>query len=82
MDNDEFEGNVNNEYDVLVREAITTLYQDRLRTLAQNRVLGKKYNEVLAINKKLNEALIDTQDQLSHALKERERLKRNAKKSS
>lgn len=82
MADNEFEGLANNEYDVLVREAITTLYQDRLRALAQNRVIGKKYNEVLAINKKLNEALIDTQDQLSHALKERDRLKRNAKKSS
>lgn len=82
MADNEFEGLANNEYDVLVREAITTLYQDRLRALAQNRVIGKKYNEVLAINKQLNEALIDTQDQLSHALKERDRLKRNAKKSS
>lgn len=82
MSDNEFEGHVNVEYDGLVREAITTLYQDRLKTLAQNRVLGKKYNEVLAINKKLNEALIDTQDQLSHAQKERDRLKRNAKKSS
>lgn len=82
MDEKDFEGIVNNEYDVLIRESITTLYQDRLKTLAQNRVLGKKYNEVLAINRKLNEALIDTQDKLSHAQKERDRLKRNAKKSS
>lgn len=82
MADNEFEGLANNEYDALVREAITTLYQDRLRALAQNRVIGKKYNEVLAINKQLNEALIDTQDKLSHAQKERDRLKRNAKKSS
>lgn len=78
----EYEGMVTHEYDFLVKEAITTLYQDRLHALAQNRVLAKKYNEVLALNTKLNEALIDTQDKLSHAQKERDRLKRNAKKSS
>lgn len=82
MKDEDFEGLANQEYDALVREAITTLYQDRLKTLAQNRVLGKKYNEVLAINKNLNEALFETQEKLSHALKERDRLKRNAKKSS
>lgn len=82
MEDNDFEGRVNNEYDDLVKESITTLYQDRLRALAQSRVLGKKYNEILAVNRKLNEALIETQDQLSHALKERDRLKRHAKKSS
>jgi hypothetical protein len=82
MNDNEFDGHVTNEYDVLVRESITTLYQDRLKALAQNRVLGKKYNEILAANKKLNQALLETQEQLSHALKERDRLKRNAKKSS
>lgn len=73
---DEFDGAVGAEYDKMLSELITSLYKDRVRALAQGKVIATKYNEVLKINTKLNEALLQTQTELSHATKELERLKR------
>jgi len=82
MNTEEFNTDVDLEYKAVLDEMVTNLWKDRLKTLAQNKVIAKKYNEVLAINNKLNEALLKTQEELSHVTKERDRLKRNAKKSS
>lgn len=73
---EEIDGIVNVEYDKMLSELITSLYKDRIRALAQGKVIAQKYNEVLKINTKLNEALLQTQTELSHATKELERLKR------
>ena len=73
---EELDGDVNVEYDKMLSELITNLYKERIRALAQGKVIAKKYNEVLKINTDLNKALLLTQEQLSHATKELERLKR------
>jgi hypothetical protein len=73
---EEIDGAVNVEYDKMLSELITSLYKDRVRALAQGKVIATKYNEVLKINNDLNIALLKTQEQLSHAGKELERLKR------
>ena len=73
---EEIDGIVNVEYDKMLSELITSLYKDRVRALAQGKVIATKYNEVLKINNDLNIALLKTQEQLSHATKELERLKR------
>jgi hypothetical protein len=73
---EEIDGIVNVEYDKMLSELITSLYKDRIRALAQGKVIAQKYNEVLKINTKLNEALLQTQTELSHVTKELERLKR------
>lgn len=79
---DDFNVDVDILYGKLIDEMVTNLWKERIKTVAQNKIIGQKYNEVLAINENLNKALLETQEQLSHALKERDRLKRNAKKSS
>lgn len=73
---EELDSVVNVEYDKMLSELITSLYKDRIRALAQGKVIAQKYNEVLKINTDLNIALLKTQEQLSHATKELERLKR------
>lgn len=80
--NDEMNHDVDMEYQKLLNEMVTNLWSERLKVIAQNKVIATKYNEVLKINETLNKALLESQEQLSHALKERDRLKRNAKKSS
>lgn len=79
---DDFNVDVDILYGKMIDEMVTNLWKERIKTLAQNKVIALKYNEVLAINETLNKELLRTQEQLSHALKERDRLKRNAKKSS
>lgn len=78
---EEFDGAVNLEYDKMLSELITSLYKDRVRALAQGKVIATKYNEVLKKNTDLNIALLTSQEQLSHATKELEKLKKrkNAK---
>ena len=79
---DHFDDDVDILYGKMIDEMVTNLWKERIKTLAQNKVIALKYNEVLSINETLNKELLRTQEQLSHALKERDRLKRNAKKSS
>jgi hypothetical protein len=73
---EEIDGAVNKEYDKMLSELITSLYKERVRALAQGKVIAQKYNEVLKLNNELNIQLLKTQEQLSHAGKELERLKR------
>ena len=79
---EEIEGQVNAVYDGMLSELITSLYKDRVRALAQGKVIATKYNEVLAINNRLNEQLILTQEELSHKTKELEKLKKRQPKNA
>ena len=78
----ELEGQVNVVYEEMLSELITTLYKDRLKALAQGKVIATKYNEVLQLNTKLNEQLILTQTELSHKIKELEKLKKRQPKNA
>lgn len=79
---EEIEGHVNAVYEEMLSELITSLYKDRVRALAQGKVIATKYNEVLAINNRLNEQLILTQQELSHKNKELEKLKKRRPKNA
>jgi hypothetical protein len=78
----ELEGQVNVVYEEMLSELITNLYKDRLRALAQGKVIATKYNEVLKLNKELNEQLILAQQELSHKIKELEKLKKRQPKNA
>lgn len=78
----ELEGQVNVVYDEMLSELITTLYKDRLKALAQGKVIATKYNEVLQLNTALNEQLILAQQELSHKIKELEKLKKRQPKNA
>jgi|TARA_B100000925_G_scaffold87389_1_gene62875 poly-D-alanine transfer protein DltD len=78
----ELEGQVNVVYEEMLSELITNLYKDRLKALAQGKVIATKYNEVLQLNTKLNEQLILTQTELSHKIKELEKLKKRQPKNA
>tara|TARA_A100001388_G_C28704205_1_gene467750 strand:+ start:83 stop:346 length:264 start_codon:yes stop_codon:yes gene_type:complete len=78
----ELEGQVNVVYEEMLSELITNLYKDRLKALAQGKVIATKYNEVLQLNTKLNEELILTQTELSHKIKELEKLKKRQPKNA
>lgn len=78
----ELEGQVNVVYEEMLSELITTLYKDRLKALAQGKVIATKYNEVLQLNTALNEQLILAQQELSHKLKELEKLKKRQPKNA
>jgi hypothetical protein len=79
---EEIEGRVNIVYDEMLSELITSLYKDRVRALAQGKVIATKYNEVLAINNRVNQQLIMTQEELSHKTKELEKLKKRTPKNA
>jgi hypothetical protein len=79
---EEIEGRVNIVYDEMLSELITSLYKDRVRALAQGKVIATKYNEVLAINNRVNQQLIMTQEQLSHKTKELDKLKKRTPKNA
>lgn len=78
----ELEGQVNVVYEEMLSELITNLYKDRLKALAQGKVIATKYNEVLQLNTKLNEQLILAQTELSHKIKELEKLKKRQPKNA
>ena len=78
----ELEGQVNVVYEEMLSELITNLYKDRLKALAQGKVIATKYNEVLQLNTKLNEQLILAQQELSHKIKELEKLKKRQPKNA
>ena len=78
----ELEGHVNVVYEEMLSELITNLYKDRLKALAQGKVIATKYNEVLQLNTKLNEQLILAQTELSHKIKELEKLKKRQPKNA
>ena len=78
----ELEGQVNVVYEEMLSELITNLYKDRLRALAQGKVIATKYNEVLKLNTELNEQLILAQTELSHKIKELEKLKKRQPKNA
>jgi len=78
----ELEGQVNVVYEEMLSELITNLYKERLKALAQGKVIATKYNEVLQLNTKLNEQLILTQTELSHKIKELEKLKKRQPKNA
>ncbi len=78
----ELEGQVNVVYEEMLSELITNLYKDRLKALAQGKVIATKYNEVLKLNTELNEQLILTQTELSHKIKELEKLKKRQPKNA
>ena len=78
----ELEGQVNVVYEEMLSELITNLYKDRLKALAQGKVIATKYNEVLQLNTKLTEELILTQTELSHKIKELEKLKKRQPKNA
>ena len=78
----ELEGQVNVVYEEMLSELITTLYKDRLKALAQGKVIATKYNEVLQLNTALNEQLILAQQELSHKIKELEKLKKRQPKNA
>lgn len=84
MEKDDFEGRATAEYEEMLSEMITNLWKDRIKTLAQNKVLAIKYNEILKTNKELHVTILELQERLHHAEKERDQLKRktDAKKSS
>ena len=73
---EDIESSVNAVYNEMLSELITSLYKDRVRALAQGKVIATKYNEVLAINNRVNQQLIMTQEELSHKTKELEKLKK------
>ena len=79
---EEIEGRVNIVYDEMLSELITSLYKDRVRALAQGKVIATKYNEVLAINNRVNQQLIMTQEELSHKTKELDKLKKRTPKNA
>ncbi len=78
----ELEGQVNVVYEEMLSELITNLYKDRLKALAQGKVIATKYNEVLQLNTALNEQLILAQQELSHKIKELEKLKKRQPKNA
>tara|TARA_B100000085_G_C18528673_1_gene507011 strand:+ start:953 stop:1216 length:264 start_codon:yes stop_codon:yes gene_type:complete len=78
----ELEGQVNVVYEEMLSELITNLYKDRLKALAQGKVIATKYNEVLKLNTELNEQLILAQTELSHKIKELEKLKKRQPKNA
>ena len=77
-----FEGEINAVYDEMINEFITSLYTDRIKALAQGKVIATKYNEVLKVNRDINEQLILTQQELSHKIKELEKLKKRTSKNA
>ena len=78
----ELEGQVNVVYEEMLSQLITNLYKDRLKALAQGKVIATKYNEVLKLNTELNEQLILAQTELSHKIKELEKLKKRQPKNA
>lgn len=77
----EIEGAVNAEYYKMLDEYITSINKDRVMALAKAKVYAQRFNELLIINKDLNEALVIAQQQIGHKTKELEKLKKrkNAK---
>ena len=77
----EIEGAVNAEYSKMLDEYITSINKDRVMALAKAKVYATRCNELLKINKDLNEALVVAQQQIGHKTKELEKLKKrkNAK---
>ena len=77
-----FEEEINAVYEEMITELITSVNKDRVKALAKVKVIANKYNEVLTINRDLNKELILTQKELSHKLKELEKLKKRTPKNA
>ena len=77
----ELEGAIQVEYTKLLDEYITSINKDRVMALAKAKVYAQKCNELMRVNKELNEALIAKEQQLGHKTKELKNLERrkNAK---